>query len=61
VSNGTFTKQAGVVYGADASASLKNTATSGADYGYAVYVSSGSKKCNNTADAELDGAAGDWE
>jgi uncharacterized repeat protein (TIGR02543 family) len=68
-STGTFTKQAGgVIYGANASDSLKNTATSGNDYGHAVYVdSSPAKKRNTTAgtgvmlDSTKDGTAGGWE
>jgi hypothetical protein len=39
-SSGTFTKSGGTIYGADASDALKNTATSGYNYGHAVAVSS---------------------
>jgi hypothetical protein len=52
-----------IIYGNDADASLKNTASNGA----AVYVNSGSKKRNSTAyasdtmDSNLSGAAGGWE
>jgi hypothetical protein len=67
-SNGTFTKQSGgIIYGSNASGSLKNTATVGS-YGHAVYVSSSpDKKRNTTAgvgvtlDSGIDGSAGGWE
>jgi hypothetical protein len=67
--DGTFTKQSGgVIYGADADSTLKNTA-SGYSYGHAVYVyvnDSTGKKRNVTVDTgdSLDstksGAAGGW-
>jgi hypothetical protein len=64
---GTFTKQAdGIIYGSNASSTLKNTAGSDS-YGHAVYVSSGSKKRNSTAgegvllDSTKSGSAGGWE
>jgi hypothetical protein len=67
VSSGTFTKQSGgVIYGSNASASLKNT-TRGDGYGHAVYVESGSKRRNSTAgegdalDSATSGDAGGWE
>jgi TolB-like protein len=63
--SGTFIKQAGgVVYGSDASGSLKNTARSGDSYGHAVY---GNKRRNSTAgpditlDSNISGSAGGWE
>jgi hypothetical protein len=62
-SGSVFTKDyGGVIYGADAADSLKNTS----EYGHAVYVSSGSIERNTTAwegvrlDSEKDGAAGGW-
>jgi fibronectin type 3 domain-containing protein len=65
--NGTFTKSGNsIIYGNDADASLKNTAAS-SSYGHAVYIVSGSKKRNTTADASvaldssLSGSAGGWE
>jgi uncharacterized repeat protein (TIGR02543 family) len=68
-SSGTFTKQSGgTIYGSNASDTLKNTATSGDDYGHAVYVSgSPSKLRNSTADSgvtlnsAVSGDAGGWE
>ena len=66
-SSGAFTKLVGgVIYGSNADAGLKNTATAGDDYGHAVYVSS-SKKRNGTAfsdvtlDSSLSGSTGCWE
>jgi hypothetical protein len=68
--SGTFTKQpGGVIYGSNESNSaLKNTATSGDNYGHAVYVNrSPVKKRNTTAgtsivlDSDLSGSAGGWE
>ncbi|MDR1216483.1 MAG: penicillin-binding protein activator LpoB [Treponema sp.] len=66
---GTFTKQAGgIIYGADASDTLKNTATEGD--GHAVYVmldESSGKQRNSTAgvgvrlDSARNGSAGGWE
>jgi hypothetical protein len=63
---GTFTKQSGgVIYGADASSTLKNTATNGYPSGHAVYVS-GNRMRNLTAgtgeslDSTKVGAAGGW-
>jgi uncharacterized repeat protein (TIGR02543 family) len=65
-----FTKQSGgIIYGVDASTSLRNTATNGDDYGHAVYVfyGDGSKKRNTTAevgitlDSAKDGPAWGWE
>jgi hypothetical protein len=66
VATGTFTKQGGgTIYGSDASDALKNTATSGNNYGHAVYVyGSPAKKRNTTAGlgVTLDsGTAGGWE
>jgi hypothetical protein len=66
--SGTFTKQpGGIIYGSNASAALKNTATYGdSSYGHAVYVDY-SKKRNTTAgigvtlDSSKTGAAGGWE
>jgi hypothetical protein len=70
--SGTFTKQSGgVIYGSnESSITLRNTATSGNDYGHAVYVNiddfSG-KKRNTTAgtgvalDSGINGSAGGWE
>jgi hypothetical protein len=52
-SGGTFTKQSGgIIYGSNASASLKNTARDGDSYGHAVYAyisSSSIRKRNSTA------------
>jgi hypothetical protein len=68
--NSTFTKQPGsVIYGSNESDSdLRNTATSGDNYGHAVYVnSSPAKKRNTTAgpyialQSGLSGSAGGWE
>jgi parallel beta-helix repeat protein len=66
-SSGTFTKQSGgTIYGADASNTLKNSATNGDSYGHAVYVGGG-KKRNTTAgfgvtlDSSKSGAEGGWE
>jgi hypothetical protein len=63
--NGTFTKKAGgIIYGADASSTLKNTSMNG---GHVVYVSSGGKKRNTTAgtgvtlDSSVSGSPGGWE
>jgi hypothetical protein len=68
VNSGTFTKRAGgLVYGSDASGSLKNTAKDNSS-GHAAYVStSPAKKRNNTVgegftlDSTKDGRAGGWE
>jgi hypothetical protein len=65
---GTFTKQAsGIIYGSDASDSLKNTAVSDS-YGHAVYVDGSPAKLRNatagfgaTLDSAQDGSAGGWE
>jgi hypothetical protein len=68
VISGTFTKTSsgGVIYGSNASSTLKNTASSGA--AVCVYVSSNSvKKRDATAtastalDSSKSGAAGGWE
>jgi uncharacterized repeat protein (TIGR02543 family) len=63
-SGGTFTKQAGgIIYGSNAEAGLKNTATHGDNYGHAVYVNS-SKKRDSTADSSVtldSGTADGWE
>jgi hypothetical protein len=68
VGGGTFTKSGtgtAVIYGSNASDTLKNTASS--NNGHAVYVNSGSKKRNTTAramdalDSSVAGAAGGWE
>jgi uncharacterized repeat protein (TIGR02543 family) len=67
--NSTFTKQAGsIIYGSNGTTSLRNTATSGNDYGHAVYVdSSPAKKRNTTAGTSvimvsgISGSAGGWE
>jgi uncharacterized repeat protein (TIGR02543 family) len=69
VVSGTFTKQSGgIIYGVDANALLKNTATNGDDYGHAVYVYvNGGKKRDTTAgvgvtlDRRVSGATGGWE
>jgi hypothetical protein len=53
ISSGTFTKQGGTIYGSNASDSLKNIATSGDSYGHAVYVYSGGKIRNTTADSSV--------
>ncbi|MDR0374592.1 MAG: hypothetical protein LBH85_02595 [Treponema sp.] len=66
--DGTFIKQSdGVIYGSDASASLKNTATDiSGYYGHAVFASTG-KLRNSTAgqgvtlDSRVSGSAGGWE
>jgi hypothetical protein len=67
---GTFVKQTGgTIYGSNESNSaLKNTATSGDNYGHAVYVSSSPAKIRNTTagsgvplDSTKDGTAGGWE
>jgi hypothetical protein len=67
---GIFTKQLGsVIYGSNESDSdLRNTATSGNNFGHAVYVnSSPAKKRNATAgpyialDSGLSGSASGWE
>jgi uncharacterized repeat protein (TIGR02543 family) len=65
-SSGVFTKQSGgIIYGSDASDTLRNTVTSGNRYGHAVY--SDGKKRNTTAgsgvtlDSSISGAAGGWE
>ncbi|MDR1230665.1 MAG: autotransporter adhesin family protein [Spirochaetaceae bacterium] len=64
VFGGTFTKQSGgIIYGSNANGILKNAANKG----HAVYVDSGSKKRNSTAemgvalDSTKTGAAGGWE
>ncbi|MDR0635496.1 MAG: InlB B-repeat-containing protein [Treponema sp.] len=64
VGSGTVTKQSGgIIYGSDASASLRNTASSG--YGHAVYANG--KKRDSTAgvgvtlDSTVSGSAGGWE
>jgi uncharacterized repeat protein (TIGR02543 family) len=65
----TFTKQSGgTIYGSNASSTLKNTATSGDDYGHAVYVNSSPSKLRNstasygvTLDSGVSGSAGGWE
>jgi hypothetical protein len=66
VNSGTFIKESsGTIYGSDASDSLKNTASSGDDYGHAVF--SGGNKRNSTAGADvtlnssLSGSSGGWE
>jgi uncharacterized repeat protein (TIGR02543 family) len=68
--SGGFTKQpGGIIYGSNESDSnLRNTATSGSDYGHAVYVaSSPAKKRNFTAgqyitlDSTKPGTDGGWE
>jgi uncharacterized repeat protein (TIGR02543 family) len=67
VASGTFTKQpGGVIYGSNESNSvLRNTATSGDNYGHAVYVyGPPAKKRNTTAGTGVtlnSGAAGGWE
>jgi hypothetical protein len=69
VIDGTFTKQAGgIIYGSDASGTLRNTAINGDSYGHAVYVpSSPVKKRDNTAgvgvtlDSRVSDSAGGWE
>jgi hypothetical protein len=71
VNTGTFIKQpdSGVIYGSDASSSLRNTAAGDSDsYGHAVYVDSiPAKKRDTTAgtgillDTSLSGSSGGWE
>jgi uncharacterized repeat protein (TIGR02543 family) len=69
VSSGTFIKQSGgIVYGANADAGLKNTATAGGEYGNAVYVNTSPAKLRNstagagvTMNSGVSGAAGGWE
>jgi uncharacterized repeat protein (TIGR02543 family) len=69
VDSGTFIKQSGgVVYGANADAGLKNTATAGGEYGNAVYVNTSPAKLRNstagaggTMNSGVSGAAGGWE
>jgi hypothetical protein len=67
---GTFIKTGGAIYGSDASAALKNTATDGTNEGHAVYMYHGpyyGVKRNTTAgpgvtlDSAIYGAAGGWE
>jgi uncharacterized repeat protein (TIGR02543 family) len=66
---GAFDKQSGgIIYGSDANGVLKNTATSGDDYGHAIYVdTTPNEKRNTTAgtgitlDSATHGAAGGWE
>jgi hypothetical protein len=67
VSGGTFTKSGGVIYGSNASGTLKNIAN-GDGYGQAVYVGGSLAKIRNgtagtgvTLDSTKDGAAGGWE
>jgi uncharacterized repeat protein (TIGR02543 family) len=68
VFRGTFTKQpGGVIYGSNESDSdLRNTATSGDNYGHAAHASSGGKR-NTTAgtyialDSAKSGTEGGWE
>jgi hypothetical protein len=66
VSGGTFTKQSGgTIYGSDASALLKNTASSDS-YGHAVYIydDSRNKKRNTTAGVGVtlnSGSSSGWE
>lgn len=68
-SESLFIKQSsGVIYGSNASGSLKNTATSGDSYGHAVYVdTSPDKKRNTTAgsgvtlNSGVSGSSGGWE
>jgi hypothetical protein len=67
VDGGTFTKSGGgTIYGSDAEAALRNTA-SGDSYGHAVYAGASPVKIRNATvgpDADLDsavsGAAGGW-
>jgi fibronectin type 3 domain-containing protein len=48
-SNGTFTKQSGgIIYGSNATSTLKNTATNGDYFGHAVFVDSSSTRKRNT-------------
>jgi hypothetical protein len=69
VDGGTFTKRTdGNIYGSNASDSLKNTATEGGDYGYAVYVNSSPAKIRSATagfgvalDGAISGSAGGWE
>jgi hypothetical protein len=65
-SNSRFTKQAGgIIYGSNADAGLKNTATDGNGHAVYVYVNSSStKKRNTTAGVGItldSGSAGGWE
>jgi hypothetical protein len=66
--NGTFTKSGGIIYGSNASSTLKNTSTSGDSYGHAVYISDSQAKIRNstagssvTLDSAVSGSAGGWE
>ncbi|GHV88948.1 hypothetical protein AGMMS50267_13080 [Spirochaetia bacterium] len=67
VTSATFTKTGGIIYGSNASpATLKNTASKGANYGHTVYVSDTQKR-NTTAvdivnlDSGVGGVNGGWE
>jgi uncharacterized repeat protein (TIGR02543 family) len=68
VYNGTFIKQStGIIYGSNALDTALNNTASSDSYGHAVYVSSGSKKRNNTAgvgvtmNSGTSGSSGGWE
>jgi uncharacterized repeat protein (TIGR02543 family) len=67
VQNGNFVKQTGgIIYGANSSDALRNTATNGNGYGHAVYTTNGRIR-NTTAgsgvtlNSSIDGTAGGWE
>jgi D-alanine-D-alanine ligase-like ATP-grasp enzyme len=65
VSSGTFTKHSGgIIYGADASGTLKNTAANGFGYGHAVSVSGDRRDLTVSTGESLDstkgGTAGGW-
>jgi uncharacterized repeat protein (TIGR02543 family) len=63
--DGMFIKQSGgIIYGSDASGTLKNTASN--DYGHAVYVTGGKERDSTagssvTLNSGISGAAGGWE
>jgi hypothetical protein len=69
VYGGAFTKQSGgIIYGSDANAALKNTASVGDSGGHAVYVNSSPAKMRNITAGEgvaldntVSGTAGGWE
>jgi hypothetical protein len=69
VYGGMFVKQSsGIIYGSNASDTLKNTATNGNSYGHAVFVDSSPAKIRNTTagagvtlDSGVRGSSGGWE
>jgi hypothetical protein len=66
VRSGTFTKQpGGIIYGSNASSTLKNTAAGGYSSGHAVYVSESRMRgftvgAGESLDSTKSGAAGGW-